>query len=155
MQILNGPVEVGLRTVILLKQAFPAALDLSRIVILDYCIVHSGLAGGPTSILPNRSNSHGEIGIKRGLVEDGLRIMRTAGLVQVQVNTAGIFYKASEDATGFLKLMEAPIVHELESRAAWALERFADSSEEELHRFVLGSPETMNTEIEDPRGSNE
>lgn len=155
MRLLNGPVEVGLRTVILLEQAFPTTLDMSRLVVLDHCMVHSDLFGGPSSVHPNRSNSHGEIGMKRGLIEDGLQIMRRAGLVQVQVEADGIFYKASEEATGFLNLMDAPIVHELETRAAWALTRFADITDEELHRLMLISVEAPNAQAKKEEDSNE
>lgn len=139
MRLLNGPIEVGLRTVILLSQAFPACFDLGRLVVLDHCVVHSDLFGGPRSVHPNRPNSLGEIGLKRGLIEDGLQIMRRAGLVEVQADPTGISYKASEEAPGFLDLMEAPLVRELEQRAAWALEQFAGVSDDDVQRTLLGS----------------
>lgn len=155
MGLLNGPIEVGLRTVILLAQAFPASFDLGRLVVLDHCVVHSDLFGGPSSVHPNRPNSLGEIGLKRGLIEDGLQIMRRAGLVQVQAEPTGIFYKASEEATGFLNLMDAPLVRELEQRAAWALERFAGTSDDEVQRTLLGSLEDLSNQKRGEREPNE
>lgn len=143
MKLLNGPIEVGIRVVILLEKAFPTFLDLGRLVILNHCIVHSDLFGGPTGVHPNRTNSLGELGLKRGLIEDGLQIMRHAGLVHVRVTRMGIFYSASEDAAGFLKLIDAPLVRELEDRAEWVLNRFSNISNDEVQRAMLISLEEL------------
>jgi hypothetical protein len=45
--VFNTPVESALRSLVLLVESFPDALDLQRIVYMDYLLVHSQDAGGP------------------------------------------------------------------------------------------------------------
>lgn len=104
MLLFNGPVEVGIRTVILLDAVFPEALDLHRITILDHWALHSGMLSNLPSVHPDRANSLGELGLKKGLIEQGIQLMRSAGMVSVIVSSAGISYRATEEAAGFLSL---------------------------------------------------
>ena len=51
--VFNSPVELGLRALMLLAESHPKPLDIQRLVILDYLLVHSGdLEGGPESLHP-------------------------------------------------------------------------------------------------------
>jgi hypothetical protein len=45
--------------------------------------------------------------------------------------------------------MDAPLVRELDNRAAWALTRFADISDDEAQRSMLISVEELRTEREE------
>ncbi len=137
MLLFNGPVEVGIRTVILLDAVFPEALDLHRITILDHWALHSGMLSDLPSVHPDRANSLGELGLKKGLIEQGIQLMRSAGMVSVIVSSAGISYRATEEAAGFLSLMEAPLVSALEKRAKWAVKRFAELSDAQVHQWML------------------
>ncbi len=38
---LNSPLEVGIRVLMLLAEAFPAGLDLNDLVLLDHGLLHS------------------------------------------------------------------------------------------------------------------
>jgi hypothetical protein len=137
MLLFNGPVEVGIRAVILLDAVFPQALDLNRITILDHLTLHSGMASDLPSVHPDRKNSLGELGLKRGVMEQGLQLMRSAGMVSVIVSEAGVSYRATEEAAGFLGLMEAPLVAALETRADWAVNHFAALSDAQVHQLML------------------
>ena len=48
----NGPIEIGLRALVVLTEAFPAAYSLQRLVISDYLVVHSDDADGPQGCTP-------------------------------------------------------------------------------------------------------
>ena len=49
----NGPVEIGLRALALLNEAFPACYSMQRLVVFDYLVVHSDdMPGGPTGLHP-------------------------------------------------------------------------------------------------------
>ncbi len=53
----NSPLETGIRSLSILVAAYPASLDIQRLVEMDYLVVHSGDAGGPESLhvpLPRR-----------------------------------------------------------------------------------------------------
>ena len=77
----NGPLETGVRSLAILTAAFPMAMDLQRLVEMDYLVVHSEDARGPSSLhapLPLRA---GELLVRRGLIESGLKLMVRRGLL--------------------------------------------------------------------------
>ena len=50
--VFNSALETGVRSLVILAANFPAALDLQRLVDLDYLVVHSGDVDGPKSLHP-------------------------------------------------------------------------------------------------------
>lgn len=68
----NSPLETGLRSVAILAEACPDEFDLQRLLYLDYLVVHSSDADGPTSLHPNTPLRNGELLVRRGLIERGL-----------------------------------------------------------------------------------
>ncbi|MGL5824044.1 MAG: ABC-three component system middle component 2, partial [Nocardioides sp.] len=52
MTPLNGPLEVAVRVLMVLVEAFPEHLDLNRLVLLDHGLLHSADLGGPESLHP-------------------------------------------------------------------------------------------------------
>ena len=69
--VFNNPVESALRTLVLLVEAYPATLDLQKLVYLDYLLVHSADAGGPESLHPPTPQRQGEVAVRRDLIEQG------------------------------------------------------------------------------------
>lgn len=121
--VFNSPVELGLRALMLLAESHPKPLDLQRLVILDYLTVHSGdLEGGPESLHPPSPLRAGEVSIRRGLIEDGLHLFATKGLVTRIADEAGISYTAEELAAVFLDAFTSSYGAALRLRAAWAVE---------------------------------
>jgi len=121
--VFNSPVELGLRALMLLAESHPKPLDIQRLVILDYLLVHSGdLEGGPESLHPPSPLRAGEVSVRRGLIEDGLHLFATKGLVTRIANEAGISYAAEELAAAFLDAFTSTYGAALRSRAAWAVE---------------------------------
>jgi hypothetical protein len=119
-RLFNGPVEVGLRSLVLLVAVFPEGLDLQRLVTLDYLLIHSGdVRGGPQSLHPPSPLRAGEVAVRRGLIEDGLRLYRARGLVVKQLSPDGIRYTADDSAASFLDALSAPYVAALRDRADW------------------------------------
>ncbi|MGW0990283.1 ABC-three component system middle component 2 [Streptomyces sp. NPDC002486] len=119
MEPLNNPLEVGIRVLVVLCEVFPDSLDLGQLVYYDHAMLHSGDLDGPPSLHPATPARPGELGIKRELIADGLQVLSRAGMAQLLVTPNGIAYHASEDAPGFLKILEAPYVSRLQDRAAW------------------------------------
>jgi hypothetical protein len=135
----NSPLETGVRSLAILVAAYPAAFDLQRLVEMDYLVVHSGDAGGPESLhapLPLRA---AELLVRRGLIEKGLLLMMSRGLVQRLPTTEGISYIAGEAAAPFLASLTTEYSTHLKERAEWAARRFEETSIEEIrsitHRF--------------------
>lgn len=132
MNPLNSPLEIGLRTVILLTEAFPEALDIDRLVLMDYYLLHSGDFDGPSSLQPAVSTRSGELGIKRTVLEHGVQLMTRAGMIEVEASTQGITYRASEAASPFLRLVRSPMLDQLSQVASWVCVEFSDLSNDEI-----------------------
>jgi len=131
-EILNGPLEVGLRVLAVLSSAFPQAFDIASLAYFDYTLLHSSEFGGPESINPDVPNHRTEMAIKRDLIEHGLEVMIRAQLVKVCVNESGIGYAATENGPGFVNLLESEYMHALKDRASWVISEFGDIDVEGL-----------------------
>lgn len=152
----NTPLETGVRALVVLDALFPDSSDLQRLVTFDYLVVHSGDAGGPQSIhapLPLRS---GELLVRRGLIERGLLLMESRGLVRREPSSAGFYYRATEQSTPFLSALQSKYVGRLVNRAEWAAETFGSFGEAELNTLVRKFFDEWTTEfqqVELPVGS--
>lgn len=135
--VFNGPVEMGLRSLILLLEAFPYGLDLQRLVVLDYLLVHSGdIANGPASLHPPSPLRAGEVAIRRGLVEHGLHLYGCRGLIARQLDAEGIRYVAEEGAAALLDALSSNYVTGLRERAEWVIEKFSPLTDEEVETVL-------------------
>jgi hypothetical protein len=122
-RLFNGPVETGLRSLMLLVESHPKPLDIQRLVILDYLLVHSGdIDGGPSSIHPPSPLRAGEVSIRRGLLEKGLHLFATKGLVRQTIDKSGMGYMAEDLAITFLDALSSDQSNNLRQRAHWAVE---------------------------------
>ena len=132
----NSPLETGVRSLAILVAAFPMAYDLQRLVEMDYLVVHSNDADGPVSLhvpLPLRA---GELLVRRGLIERGLALMMSRGLVQRIPAADGFSYVAGETAAPFISSLTANYSCRLRERAEWAVSRFYDVSTEEIRQIT-------------------
>lgn len=129
MNPLNSPVEVGMRTLVLLARSHPRPLDLSWLVVLDHAMLHSSQFDGPPSLHPRLPAQPGELGMKRRLMQEGLEVLLRAGLATVEATEGGIVYQVTPRGSGFVGILEAPYVGELRQRAQWAVEQFASTTD--------------------------
>lgn len=131
---LNSPLEVGVRVLMLLAEAFPAHLDLNRLVLLDHGLLHSADLGGPESLYPPLPIRSGELGVKRRTIQGGLEVMIRAGLAQMDAGEDGIRFQASEDAEGFVNLLVTSYAEALHDRASWVVDHFGALEESALRQ---------------------
>jgi hypothetical protein len=137
MQPLNSPIELGVRSLVVLAATFPGELDLSRLVLLDHCLLHSADMDGPQSVHPAVPSRAGELGFKRTAIERGLQVVIRAGLVDVHATDEGITYRASEDAVPFLRLLKAQHLAVLQTAAQWVAHEFGDLPESALRDRMI------------------
>lgn len=141
-QLLNGPLEIGIRVVALLTALYPERADLARIVLLDHVVLHSSDFAGASSLHPEIPGRVGELGVKRELIRDGITIMGLRGLIVRDLSAAGIYYRASEDARPFLDSMDATYLAHLRARCAWAAGTFGGLDDDDIRArlaVVFGS----------------
>jgi hypothetical protein len=118
-----------MRVLVILQAVWPEPLDLSDLAFHDYGLLHTAELGGPGSIHPQLPAAPGELGIKQSLVEDGLQVMIRAGMVEPQMDSEGIRYRATEEAAGFIGVLRSEYLKQLEERATWVARFFASSKD--------------------------
>tara|TARA_B110001469_G_scaffold100262_1_gene97530 strand:- start:2735 stop:3217 length:483 start_codon:yes stop_codon:yes gene_type:complete len=132
----NSPLETGIRSLVILVAAHPQALDLQRLVEMDYLTVHSADASGPKSLhtpIPMRA---GELLIRRKLIEDGLLLMCSRKLIDRLTDSSGINYIASETAAPFINNLKSTYIIKLMDRAKWTIEEFGELDSTEIRAIT-------------------
>lgn len=132
----NGPIEIGLRALVVLTEAFPAAYSLERLVISDYLMVHSDDADGPRGLHPKTPRRSGELSVRRESLQRGLLLYQSRGLIERRYEPDGIMFAATEASAGFIDVLESQYVFDLRSRAKWFISRFQGMADKELDDFV-------------------
>ena len=133
----NGPVEIGLRALSVLSEAFPAQYSLQRLVVSDYLLVHSDdLPGGPPGLHPKTPHRGGELLVRRAVLEQGLMLYQSRGLLERHYTDTGVMFAATDRTAGFLDALSSTYAAELRDRAAWLVSLFEDVSDSELLRIA-------------------
>ena len=121
----NGAVEIGLRSLCVLTTAFPAAYAIQRLVVFDYFLVHSDdIEGGPEGMHPRTPHRGGEILVRRGVIQDGLTLYESRGLIERVYKNGGIFFAATDKSADFLDTLSTEYLTALRERADWIVESF-------------------------------
>lgn len=132
----NSAFETGVRTLAILIACYPKGHDLGRLVQYDYLTVHSADANGPPSLHPPLPLRSGELLVRRGLIESGLRLMMSRSLVRQKFDIQGFIYSADDAAVSFLDNMKSPYIVALRDRAAWVAATIDVLSIDELDSVV-------------------
>lgn len=133
----NGPVELGLRALCLLTTAFPDAYALQRLVVFDYFLVHSDdIEGGPEGLHPRTPHRGGEILVRRGVIQDGLSLYESRGLIERVFKNGGIFFAATDRSADFLDTLSSEYLANLRDRADWVVDSFGALGGAELDAMV-------------------
>ena len=133
----NGPIEIGLRALSVLNDAFSEAYSLQRLIIFDYLLVHSDdMPGGPLGLHPKTPHRGGELLVRRNVLQEGLLLYQSRGLVERVFMKDGIFYVATEHSAGFLDSLRSAYVQNLRDRAAWVVDSFGQRPEMEIEKII-------------------
>jgi len=132
----NSALETGVRTLAILIACYPKAHDLSRLVQYDYLTVHSADADGPPSLHPPLPLRSGELLVRRGLIESGLRLMMSRSLVRRDFHVQGFLYSAEDSAASFIDNMKSPYIVALRDRAEWVATTYDALSTDEVDSIV-------------------
>jgi hypothetical protein len=135
-RIFNTPFETGLRSVVILTAYYPDMLGLNRLVVFDHLVVHTEDISGPPSMHPKDRSRAAEILVRRRLVESGLALMQTRGLVARIVTPAGFRYRAGEEAGSFVDMLSSPYIMALKERAGWLIDHIQPMTDDELSQLV-------------------
>lgn len=135
-QTFNSPIETGVRALILLAESYPDQLDLQRLLEFDYILVHTKDVDGPPSIHPALPLRSGELLVRRQLIERGLMLMMSRGLISSHATPNGFMYQAEDSAGPFLDALTAEYLDDLKDRAVWVVDRFSDMSDHDIRALL-------------------
>jgi len=131
-QLFNTPFELGLRMVYLLSAIRPKGADLQKLVLLDYAIIYSSDLSGPTSLHTPVPYRGGELLTRRELIEQGIYLMTTKGLIDVKIDHTGLIYIAGPAALTMVGSLTSKYFLDLEKRCYWAAFAFSNIDTPEL-----------------------
>jgi len=144
----NNPIEAGLRLLLILASGFPERYDLERLVFFDYMVVHSADIDKNISSLhaavPNRL---GELFVRRSLLQDGLDLFCSRGLIRKVYNETGIEYSATEYSLPFVEALSEVYTTTLLDRSMWVINNFARLSISELQGMITKNIEQGKNEF--------
>ncbi len=133
----NGAVEIGLRSLCVLTAAYPSSYSLQRLVVFDYVLVHSDdMPGGPAGLHPQTPHRGGELLVRRGVLQDGLLLYQSRGLIERVYQDGGVFFSATDRSAGFLDALSTEYVAGLRQRADWVVDSFGLLDDAELDAMV-------------------
>lgn len=134
--VLNSPLEVALRTLILLSRVTVSA-DIQRLAIYDYLLLHShDIDAGPSSLHPATPIRAGELLVRRGQIDRGLYLLESRGLVERDYSAEGIGFRASNLASHFLNYLESDYARRCDDISLWVAKTFDPMSSQELQAFI-------------------
>lgn len=147
--LFNSSVESGLRSLCLLFEAFPLEFDLQRLVFFDYMLVHSADApNGPSSLHPATPFRSNELLVRRHLIESGLHLLSSKGLITVTASQMGFLYRATDPAASFLLSLTEEYTKLLRQRAAWVVQTYSRASDSQLSAIFNENLDRWGSEFE-------
>lgn len=132
----NTALETGLRALSIIVAAYPRAFDLQRLVVYDHLVVHTADIGGPASLHPEVPMRSAALLVRRPIVERGLLLMMSRGLVERYLGSNGITYTSGEFAEVFMNSLESLYVCALKEKARWVVNEFAELDDADLRALM-------------------
>jgi hypothetical protein len=134
--LFNSPLEAGIRAVVVLERLWPTTADLSEMVLFDHVVVHASDVGGPFSLHASVPERKGELLVRRGVVEAGLDLMRRCHLVDKVADDDGFAWRASEQASSYVELLESGYSEELKTCATWVARKVEELTKKGFRDLV-------------------
>ena len=78
----------------------------------------------------------GELLVRRKIIESGLSLMMSRGLITRIAGAEGIVYQASDYAKPFIDSLASPYMGTLKDRASWVATTFGNMDTTELHGLI-------------------
>jgi hypothetical protein len=150
VQTFNSPIETGIRALILLAESYPAQMDLQRILEFEYMMVHTEDVDGPPSIHPALPLRSGELLVRRQLIERGLLLMTSRGLICRHATPNGFTYQAEDDAGPFLDALASEYLRDLRTCAAWVIDRFREMNDHDIRVMLTRVFDQWSREFQTP-----
>lgn len=136
IKIFNSPEEVGVRILFILDIC-GKRMSSQRIMYYDYFALHlNDIDNKYESLHPDNPNHSSEIAVRRILVNDGLNLMVSKGLVNIKYSKTGIYYQRNQITASFVALFQNGYVERLKEYIEVVDEKFSDYSDKQIYNFI-------------------
>ncbi|WP_445611273.1 ABC-three component system middle component 2 [Hafnia alvei] len=133
--VFNTPFELGVRMVYMLTALYPRKVDLQRLVYFDYAAIYSSDLGGPESLHTPVPMRGGEYICRRQIIEEGLYVMASHSLVEVEAGPTGISYRLGENGPTLVGIIGGDYARILYQRCQWVAEELGDKDDSTLEKM--------------------
>ena len=138
----NGPLETGVRLVIILNSSFPKNYDIQRLTALDYLLVHTSILGGPNDLHPQTPIKTPLTQVRRKIIQNAVSLLISRNIISQNISPQGIYYSAGESSDFFVNSFRTSYLKGLDERAKWLNQYFKNFTDREFET-------KMNTILED------
>ena len=145
----NSPLETGLRLLFVFNNTNKRFLDIQRLVYYNYLLIHSSdIPEAPfESLHPEMPNRSCEILIGRKIIQKGINLLLSKGLICVHYEKSGVRYNSNENTSLFMGYLSSKYSKELEKRAKWVCEKYDSMSDHKLNEFMQNNLGTWGAEF--------
>ncbi|WP_397599098.1 ABC-three component system middle component 2 [Silvanigrella sp.] len=136
----NSHLEIGLRVLSILTEAFPNKYSIRQLAVLDYLLVHSDdTLGGPNGLHPKIPQRSGEYFIRKNELDGVLKLLKSKYLInEYYYKDIGILFSATESSIVFLDCLKSNYSKELRSYINnWLIKNFGKMNENQLNNIML------------------
>ncbi|KTD85682.1 hypothetical protein UQ64_19515 [Paenibacillus etheri] len=103
----------------------------------DYFILHLGdIDNEYISLHPDNPNHSSEIAIRRNIINNGLTLLVSKGLLDIKYTKSGIYYKKNQITDPFVKLFSNGYVEHLKRNISVVNEKFSDFSDVQIYKYI-------------------
>lgn len=133
----NSPLEVSLRTAVILSNTPEETYDIDRLVIFDYFVLHAkDLDMSQKNLHPSLPFRSSELIIRRKLITEGLEMLVSKGLINIVYNDDGIYYKSNPSTELFANLLISDYALKLKALSEWVIKKYGKLSTNQLASLV-------------------
>jgi hypothetical protein len=137
LALFNSPLEVGLRVLFILNYVYPKSIDTQRLVYYSYLSLHTGdFSEKFNSLHPPIPYRSCQIVIQREIVQEGIRLLMSKGLIVTDYRESGINYSAHKNASVFINYFQSEYSLQLTNRIKLVLEWFEEMTDKQLDVYI-------------------
>ncbi|MGZ7444255.1 ABC-three component system middle component 2 [Paenibacillus sp. TH7-28] len=136
IKIFNSPEEVGVRVLFILSLC-EKRMSSQRIMYYDYFILHlNDIDDMHSSLHPDNPNHSSEIAVKRNIVNKGLSLIISKGLIDVKYMKTGVYYQKNSLTDPFISLFSNGYVERLKKNIIVVNEKFSKFSDTQIYKYI-------------------
>lgn len=112
-------------------------MSSQRIMYYDYFSLHlNDISDAYESLHPDNPNHSSEIAVRRVMVNHGLNLMISKGLISIKYSKTGIYYEKNQLTTSFVTLFQNGYVDKLKKNIKTVDEKFYNYSDKQIYKYI-------------------